>query len=190
MDKFSAMKPKDNIFFEDKNKNILFQNDNVKLIDFEDWTIVKERDLVVCIVYLIETNQFIIRHEYIPTFKYVDGQEYHVTLISGGIEKHESPEMALLRELEEEAGLVLRPDFKLEPMKPLYISKGQANKYYPYLISLTENDYHEVLAKGDGSRSEKLSKSVKVDKKYINNLMVSDLITEYMLLKLKDFLNL
>ena len=188
MDKFSKLKPKD-AFKEPKDK-VLYDNEHFSIIQYEDWNIIKERDAVVCIPYLIESNQFVIRYEYIPPFKYADGQEYHITVISGGIEKGESPEKALIRELEEEAGIVLREDYQIEDMKPLFISKAHTNKYHPYILPLNERDYHEVVARGDGSKAEELSKSVKVDVKYLDSLNPSDLITDYMILKLKEYLNM
>jgi 8-oxo-dGTP pyrophosphatase MutT (NUDIX family) len=188
MEKFTRMKPKTE-FTEDK-EDILYSNKYIKVINYEDWTVVKESDFVVCIPYLIDTNQIILRHEYIPTFKMVDGQEYHLTVLSGGIEMGETPQVALLRELEEEAGLVLDPEYKIEFMKPLFISKGNASKYHPCILQLTERQYHEVIASGDGSNAEKLSKSVKIDAKHINSIIASDLITEYMIVKMKDYLNM
>ncbi len=188
MEKFTKIKPKTD---QDTSKDdVLFSNGYMKLINYEDVVLIKESDFVVCIPYLIEYNQIILRHEYIPTFKYTDGQEYHITVISGAIESGETPEMALLRELEEEAGLVLSPDFKFDFMKPVFISKSNSSKYHPCLINLTERDYHEVVAKGDGSRLEKLSKSVKVDLKHLPSINPSDLITSYMLDKIKEFTNL
>ena len=187
MKRFSSLKPKDE--FKEGKEKVLFSDKNLKIVQFEDWSVIKDRDIAVCIPYLIDTNQIVLRYEYIPTFKYVDGQEYHVTLFGGGIEVGESPEMAIVRELEEEAGIVLREDFKLEEMKPLFMTKGTANKYYPYILTLTERDYHEVIAKGDGSKAEDISKSVKVDVKYIKSLNPSDLITDYMLMKIKEYLN-
>ena len=189
MEKFSRMKLKDTINTDDKD-NVVFDSEHFKVVEFEDWQVLKGRDCVVCIPYFIESNQFMIRYEYIPTFKYVDGQDYHVTVIGGGIELGESPERAMLRELEEEAGIVLREDFNLDDMKPLFISKSHANKYYPFIIPLNERDYHEVIAKTDNSRCELLSKSVKVDIKYLSSLNTSDLITDYMIIKLKEYLNL
>ena len=41
-------------------------------------------------------------------------------------------------------------------MRPLFVNKAVANKYYPYLIPLNERDYHEVVAKGDGSKIEEM----------------------------------
>jgi 8-oxo-dGTP pyrophosphatase MutT (NUDIX family) len=188
MEKFTKLKPKTE-FTEDK-EDILFSNKYMKVINYEDWTVIKESDFVVCIPYLIDSNQIILRHEYIPTFKMVDGQEFHITILSGGIEQGETPERAILRELEEEAGIVVEPDYKVEFMKPLFVSKGNASKYYPCIIQLTERQYHEVVAKGDGSVAEKKSQSVKVDVKYLNSINASDVITEYMILKLKEYLNM
>lgn len=186
MEKFSRMKPKEESV---EHENILFDGEHCKIIDIDGWSVLDNKDAVVCIPYLIETNQIVLRYEYIPAFEYVDGQQFHLTLVCGGIEMGETPEMALSRELEEEAGIVLREDYKPEPLKPIFVNKSSVNKYFPYILPLNERDYHEVVAKGDGSKFEKVSKSVKVDLKYISSLNPSDLITEYMLLKLKEYLN-
>jgi 8-oxo-dGTP pyrophosphatase MutT (NUDIX family) len=189
MEKFTKLKNEINQI-DNRKEKVLFNDNNMKVISVEDWSVISEKDVVICVIHLIETNQIVLRYEYIPTFKYVDGQEYHVTVLSGGIEKGETPERTLYRELEEEAGIVLKDDYKIEFMKPLFMTKGHINKYYPCILTLAENDYHEVIAKGDGSKAEKLSKSVKIDIKYINSLNPSDLITEYMLEKVRRYLNL
>ncbi len=192
MEKFSRKEVIDNKIKVDTPKDkIIYKGDYLQIIKYEDWEIMKEKDLVVCIPYLIEENKFIIRQEYIPTFKYVDGQEYHIVVISGSIETGESPETTLIRELEEEAGIVLREDFKIDVhLKPLFFNKATANKYYPYILPLNERDYHEIIPPTDGSRVEKLSKSAKIDIKYLSAVNASDLISEYMLLKFRDYLNL
>ena len=190
MDKFSSLKkkPKEKKPKEKKD-NILFDNEYIKVIDYEGWSIIEEKDLVVCIPYFIESNQFLIRHEYIPTYKYREGQEYHITVLSGGVEEGESKEEAVLRELEEEAGIIIKDGYLFDELKPLFINKGHTNKYYGYIIPLSERDYDEGLASGDGSKAESMSKSVKVDAKFVDSLNTSDLITDYMILKLKEYLN-
>ena len=133
MQQFSKLKPQTD--FTPKQDDVLYDGGHLSVINYEDWTVIKEPDFVVCIIYLIEENQFILRHEYIPTFKYASGQEYHLTLIAGTIEKGEDPKMCLFRELEEEAGIVLREDYVIEDeMKPLYSSKSTTNKIYPFIL--------------------------------------------------------
>jgi 8-oxo-dGTP pyrophosphatase MutT (NUDIX family) len=185
--KFSKLKPKKD---KETADEVVFSGDHFSIIKYDDWSIVKSVDVIICIPVLIETNQIILRYEYIPTFKYVTGQDHHLTLVAGGIEKGEDSKTALFRELEEEAGLVIREDYVVEDMKPLFGTKGSTTKYYPFILPLNERDYHEVIAKGDGSKAEALSKAVKVDIKFIDSLNPSDIITEYMLLKVKEYLNI
>jgi 8-oxo-dGTP pyrophosphatase MutT (NUDIX family) len=184
MEKFTKMKAKTND--NDEADDVKYDDGYIKVISYEDWSLVSESDVVVCIIYLVDLNQIVVRQEYIPTFKYRDGQEYHLTLVSGTMEEGETPEETLFREIQEEAGIVIRDDFNIEFMKPLFATKGNLSKYHPAIIQLTERDYTEVVASGDGSEAEQKSKSVKLDVKYLNSLSPSDLITDYMLIKIKD----
>ena len=186
MNKFSNLKKQ--IAIEDTTNKALFSNKGLKVIEYENWNVVVENDTVVVIPYLIETNQIIIRQEYIPTYKYADGQEMHITLVGGTIEKDETPEEAMLRELQEEAGIVIRPNYVIEKEKPLFKYKGSSSKYYMYILNLAQSDFHEINV--DKSKEHKLDKAIKMDIKYIHSLNVSDTITELMLEKLKRFIHI
>jgi len=187
MKKFSKLNNNTTSYTKEES---LYKDDFIEITQKDGWSIVNSKDCVFCIPYFIETNQFIIRQEYIPSFKIADGQDYHLYAVGGGIEKGETPEISLIRELEEEAGIVLRENFSVDLDKPLFMSKNGTSKVYTCIIPLTENDYHEVVIKGDGSKIEKMAQTIKMDVKYINTLNTSDILTEYLLMKLKVYLNI
>ncbi|CAG7579809.1 MAG: NADH pyrophosphatase [uncultured marine phage] len=173
-----------------KGDNVLWTNDWVKVVAFEDWTIIEGSDCVVCVPILMDENQVVLRHEYIPTYKKKDGKGYYLSIVAGTIEKGETPEECLRRELVEEAGIVLRDNFPIVFEDSLYLSKGCNSKYNICILPLYRDDFYETYAKGDGSRAEKLSKSVKVNEYNLENLKGSDVITELMLMKVRKHLNL
>lgn len=187
MEKFSKIQR--NTIKKEPNDDVLFDNEYIKIIKYEDWSIIKERDLVVGIIYFIEENKFLLRHEYIPTFKYVEGDEYYVTILSGGVEEEEIPKDAFFREIEEEAGIFIDGKYDLTDFKPLFINKGHTNKYYPFILTLTNNSFTEKVPQGDGSESEKKSRCVILSIDQIDYIQTSDLITDYMLMKFKEYLN-
>ena len=175
---------------EDEPK-IVHDGDVVKVFKYKNWDITKEKDMIVVLPYLPEEGYILLRHEYVPTYQWAHKNEFKnttnfITAISGCIEEGESPKQALLRELQEEAGIVLSSLKEVEIGQPLHISKGSLTSYYPCLLELRYNDFKQVAAIGDGTKSEKRSKTIKVSLGDIDQIRCFDLITEYMLLKLKQ----
>lgn len=168
----------------------LFKNDFMSIIKKDNWSFIKEPDNCVCIPILMETNEIILRLEDIPSYRYKDNRDYHLTCISGTIEEQEHPNETMVRELEEEAGIRLDPDYKIEMSESLFKNKSTSSVFNIYILPIYERDYTEVKAKGDGSECEENSKSVKVNIKNIDRLFPSDVITRLLLQKVKKFMNL
>jgi 8-oxo-dGTP pyrophosphatase MutT (NUDIX family) len=184
MEKFSNLKP-DKEEKKEKNTEVDYKGSYIKVIKYEEYDLIHQKDCVFCIPYFIEEKSILIREEYIPSYKYKDGQEYHLSLVGGQIEEGETPEVAMIRELQEEGGIVLDDKYKLSYEKPLFIQKGNTSKVYLFLFNLTSSDYEEIKIKGDGSKLENKSKTIKIHTKYLNKLNTSDVITDYLLNKFK-----
>lgn len=189
MEKFSKWEKEEDTQQYDDDK-ILFENDVLKIREIDGWTAVEESDGVVCIPYFIEENKFIIRQENVPTYKWVNGKDYHLTVLSGTIEEGEKPEETLRRELVEEAGIQLNESYKIELEEPLFVSKGNTNRFYYCILPLAKGEYTEVSATTDGTKQEMQSKSIKVSGSNVKNLKSSDIVTELMLMKLKEYMNI
>lgn len=195
MNKFSKLKRGDNITNDNINHNI-FEGDVINVIKYKEWEFVKENDMVVILPYLRDEASILLRHEYVPTYQYhyKNHNDYKkvthfLTVLTGTVEKGEELKNTIRRELYEEAGIVLSNTYEIEMDKHLFLNKGNVAQYHTCLLELRYNDFRLTTPKGDGSYSEKVSKTIKIGLGDIDELRTHDLITEYMLTKFKlDYL--
>lgn len=190
MEKFTKQTKQIKETAEENNKT-LWENDYMKVLEVEGWTVVEEKDMVVTIPYLVEYNQVVLRLEDVPPFKLkYPEMDHFVTCVSGSMEKGETPKETLLREVKEETGIVIKEDYAVEFARPLFSSKGNTAQYHICILPLYEKDYYEVIPQGDGSASESKSKNIKLDVKYLNNITTNDLITTHLISLLKKYINM
>ena len=195
MDKFSKIQ-KGKKKEMDSTEKTLYKGDVLSIIGYKDWEFVKEGDMVVVLPYLRDESNVILRHEWIPTYQYhykdhndFKSVTHFLTMLTGTVEKGESLENTVRRELYEEAGIVLSNVYSVELDKHLFLSKGNTTQYHTCILELRYNDFRLTAPKGDGSLGEKISSSVKIGLGDFDELRTHDLITEYMLTKFKlDYL--
>ena len=163
---------------------------NIKATD--GWEFVEEKDCVIVLPHLINFNEIILRKENVPPFNTREpNKEHFLTVVSGTMEAGEDPTETLVRELKEETGIMLNTGFKgWTKWGEYFWNKGNNSKCHVYYLPITTSDFQKVVAKGDGSVSEDKSITVRIDLSYIESLRPSDLITEMVLSKFRDKINL
>lgn len=176
------MKQFSNMSFEkpkSPEKEYLFKGNHTKVVKAEhDWEVVENIGGAVCIPHIIETNEIILREELVPSYKYVDGKEKHLVVVGGGIDNGESPEQAIIRELEEEAGIKINVGWvNMEKWGEMFSNKNSTSKIHIFYFPLSIGDYSVVQAKGDGSYVEDNSYAVRVNIDWIESLKPADLVT-------------
>jgi len=163
----------------------------IKVIKEDEWEFVVESDCVVCLPYIKDEGYFLMRSEPVPPWTYdrkSNSQQlssHYLTLVSGTIEEGETPKACLRRELHEEAGIILNEFKELEIEGPFYMTKGNSAKYYLCLLELNYNDFKLVSAPGDGSKTENISKTMKISLGDIDEIKLNDMISLYLINKLK-----
>lgn len=187
MDKFTKLKKKKPV--KDKNE-VLYDAGHMKLVEIDKWSFIDEPDSICVLPIIIEDNQILLRMEVVPPYQSKDNKEFHLTCIAGTIEDGEDPTKCLIRELEEEAGLVLRDNVVVEFFDILYKSKSQSSRFHLCILPLNIYSFDDVIARGDGSKIESMSKTVRVNIKSIKNLFPSDIVTKLLLEEGKKYLNL
>lgn len=176
----------------EQKSEIIYTGDNLKIVSYKNGEFVIEPHMVIMLPYLRDEGHILLRHEYIPTYQYFykDIDDYKnvthfLTVISGSVEKGESLENAIRRELYEETGIILSNTYNIEVEKSLFLSKGNASQYHICMLELRYNDYKLAQPKGDGSYNESVSKTIRVSLGDIDELRTHDLITDYMITKFK-----
>lgn len=182
MKKFTKLK--------DKKEDYIFSGATFNVAKTDGWEIVVEKDSVIIIPHFIENNEVLIRKEWIPTYRYREPEkEYFLTVISGTMEDGEDDIQAIRRELQEETGIQLNTLYSsFKKLGEFYLTKGNCGKYRVYYLPIGVNDYTRTVAMGDGSEAEEKSFTVRLDLKFLNDVIAPDMVTAYSLEKLKGIL--
>ena len=173
----------------------LYKGNVISIRSYDGWEMADESDMVLVLPYLKDRNTILLRNEYIPTYRYrtlkdenKDIQNY-LTVICGTMEEGESPEQTIRRELYEEAGIVLSSVKNIEIDHTVHLNKGNCAKFHCCLIEISDAEYKQTLAPGDGSKAEKLSKTIEISVDNIDELIPYDIATSNMLLLFKSKYN-
>ena len=177
---------------EEQDTDVKYKGDYLKVVGYKNFEFVSEAHMVVILPYLRDEGYILLRHEYVPTYQYFykDSNEYKtitnfLTVVTGTVEKGESLQNCVRRELYEETGVVLSNLYQIEMDKHLFLSKGNVAQYHTCLLELRYNDFKLVNPKSDGTEEEDLSKTIKISLGDLDNIKTHDLITEYMLTKFR-----
>jgi len=192
MDKFTKIQNKPPQIDEEQ----LYQGE-LDIVRYKEHEILKCGDAVAILPYFIDEASVLMRLEYLAAYQYKnkDNQNLkkitnYLTVITGGIEKNETPMQTVRRELYEEGGVVMSNLYNFNIDGPYFSFKYGTAQIYPVILELKSNQYKQITPPTDGSKVEKLSRNVKVDLYDINHIICNDLITKYLIEKFKnDYLN-
>lgn len=169
----------------DKNKNakILQSTDWIDLRDADGYIYSHEhKNCVIILPYDInvydELESIFFREEICPAH---DSKNSGYYVISGQIEKGETPIQCCVKELEEEAGItVLETEHKrIISGAPLYTNKASNFRVFPFFVDVTGLEKKEP--KTDGTEYEKNSKTIEADIVNIERYKIQDMQLLYLI---------
>jgi len=189
MDKFSKVQT----HVDDTIEEELYNSNYLEVIKYKDNEVIKEKDTVAILPYFKYDGTLLMLSEYLPAYQYKNKDTQalknvtnYLSVITGGVEENESVEKAIRRELYEEGGVILNNLFNIEYIGPFFKSKNHSSQVYMCILELNANDHKQTQPPGDGSKSEKLSKTIKISLGDIDNIKVNDLYTQNLIMMLKS----
>jgi len=184
MEKFTKIK-KNEVKLEENEER--FKNDDLSIIKFGDSEIVISEAQIVILPYFKDDGFVLMKYEKCPAFKfkYKDKSEYntidyYLTSIRADYNDDETPTQNVRRVLYEKTGVVLNQLFPIEVDKVLFKDINNVGQYNICLLEINYNDYKQSSVKVTEE-----NRVVKVSLGDIDNIKIFDIVTDYLLLKLK-----
>lgn len=172
-------------------KEIKYQGENLRVIQYNNHEFVVEPQNVAILVYLRDEGYLLMESSNIAGYQYffkdVDnykGITNFLTVITSQIEENETLNNCVRRKLAE-IGIVVSVNYELTLEKSLFVAPTNISVYQIFILELRYNDYKLIQPITDGDEMKKLNKTIKISLGDINEIRSHDLITEYMLTKFK-----
>lgn len=189
MEKFTQIQDKPII----PDEEILYKGKHLDMINYKDTEILQIKDKVAILPYFSDEATFLMRLEYITAYQYRNRDKSelrkitnYLTVITGTMEEGETPEKTIRRELYEEGGIVLNNLYGFEIEGPFFVQKYSTGQVWTCLLNLPVNSYRQIKPPTDGSNKEKLSKCIRVSVGDIAQIVNNDLVSKYLITKLKN----
>ncbi len=163
-----------------KEAKVAFDAGHLQVIDINGYTTIQEKDMVVCIPYLMEKNSILLRYENVPTFELIKPEvDKYINVMSTVIESHETSLDALKRGLISEFGLELT-DCTPEILSPIFINKGNTARYHICILPLMDHQYNQIEP-NEVQKLEMKNTNIILNINQFNNVIIYDLISRYCL---------
>lgn len=189
MEKFTKIEDKPFI----PDEEVLYNGKFLDMIQYKDTEILNVQDKVAILPYFRDEANILMRLEYLPAYQYKNRDKSnlrkitnYLTVITGTMEEGETPEQTIRRELFEEGGIVLNNLYGFDIEGPFFLQKYSTGQIWICLLELPVNSYRQIRPPTDGSDKEKLSKCIRVSIGDINQIVNNDLISKYLITKLKN----
>jgi hypothetical protein len=164
---------------EKSTPKVTFDAGHLQVLDIAGYTAIQESDMIVCIPYLIENNNILLRYENIPTYQIVRPEiDKYLTVMSTVMDKNETPLDTLKRGLLTEYGLKLTDNCKPEILTPIFINKGNTARYHICILPLMSYDFEQVQP-SEVQALQMKSNNIILHITELKNVIIYDLITRY-----------
>lgn len=181
-------------FDEYKNElkpKIFYKSDNFEFIEYNDWQFFNNKnDIVYIVPYLVEQKSLYIIEQTIPSYNYdlkLINKKY-ANFISGIVKEGEKIDNVIIRKLKDTCGLALINTKSFEYWGPLNVFPDTSVKCYFSIIPLYNTEFTLGSRKMDNKR-DLGTNLIKISLEDLLKIKFSDVLSNYLLIEFKNYLN-
>lgn len=161
-------------------KKILFENQDIKVLNILDKTITQTQDIIVCIPYLIEKASILLRYTEEPAFLAINPNiDKYVTALNIYLEENETLNEAIINGIKNSFGIELK-EFEPVIQQTMFLSSKSCTTYHICILPLMNHNFEQIQPE-ESKKLQMKNSNIIFQTNELNNLIIYDILTKYSL---------
>lgn len=164
---------------KNKQPKVIFEADDFQVLNVNDSNKIQMTDIVVCLPYLAQTHELLLRYGTNDTFNIIRPEiDKFISILQFKVEDKLDINTTIKNQVEDKFGLQINDETNIEVLPPIFLFNESTVRFHFCILTLMEHDYEQIVPSEDKQLKMKNS-NISLHLSELKNIIVYDLITRY-----------